>query len=117
MAPGINFGNTLESMDTWETPPFTVSKETVWGNPAANQTIFNADAAAGFQGIKTYVNYWDGYITYAAIKHRVVPMYWNIGELIDRNTGATKDIDVLNAIISGATTDPEPQTAVGVNGG
>jgi endoglucanase len=69
------------------------------------------------KGIKTYVNYWDGYVTYAAIKHGVVPMYWDIGELIDRNTGATKDTGVLTAIISGVTTDPEPQTAVGVNGG
>jgi len=68
-------------------------------------------------GIKTYVNYWDGYVTYAAIKHGVVPMYWDIGELIDRNTGATKDSGVLNAIKSGVTTDPEPAASVGVNGG
>jgi endoglucanase len=52
MAPGINLGNTLESLDTWENPPYTVSKETVWGNPAANQAIFNAYAAAGFKSVR-----------------------------------------------------------------
>ena len=67
-------------------------------------------------GIKTYVNYWDGYVTYAAVQHGVVPIYWDIGELIDRNTGVTKDSGVLNAIMSGMTKDPEPATAIGVNG-
>jgi len=69
------------------------------------------------KGIDTYVNYWDGYVTYAAIQHGVVPMYWDIGELIDRNTGVTKNSGVLNAIISALTKDPEPAGAVGVNGG
>jgi endoglucanase len=69
------------------------------------------------QGIATYVNYWDGYVTYAAIQHKVVPMYWDIGELIDRNNGVTKNSGVLNAIMSALTKDPEPASAVGVNGG
>ena len=61
MAPGINFGNTLESLDTWETAPFSVSKETVWGNPAANQVIFNAYAAAGFKSVRIPVT-WTQYV-------------------------------------------------------
>ena len=66
MAPGINFGNTLESLDTWETAPFSVSKETVWGNPAANQVIFNAYAAAGFKSVRipvTWTQYSDSTAT------------------------------------------------------
>jgi len=62
MAPGINLGNTLESLDTWDTPPYTVSKETVWGNLAANQAIFNAYAAAGFKSVRipvTWTQYTD----------------------------------------------------------
>lgn len=62
MAPGINFGNTLEALDTWETAPFSVSKETVWGNPAASQLIFNAYAAAGFKSVRipvTWTQYTD----------------------------------------------------------
>jgi len=67
-------------------------------------------------GIKTYTNYWTGYVTYAAAQRGVVPMEWDTGDLIDRNTGAIKDSGVLNAIMSGMTKDPEPTTAVGVNG-
>ena len=62
MAPAINLGNTLESLDTWETPPYTTSKETVWGNPAANQAIFNGYAAAGFKSVRipvTWTQYTD----------------------------------------------------------
>jgi endoglucanase len=62
MAPGINLGNTLESLDTWDTPPYTDSKETVWGNPPANQAIFNAYAAAGFKSVRipvTWTQYTD----------------------------------------------------------
>jgi len=68
-------------------------------------------------GIETYTNYWSGYLTYAAVTHGVVPMYWDTGTMIDRTSGATKDSSLLNAIISGVTTDPEPSTAIGVNGG
>jgi len=67
-------------------------------------------------GIKTYTNYWTGYVTYAAVQHGVVPMDWDTGDLIDRNTGATKDSGVLNAIMSGMTKDPEPSASIGVNG-
>jgi len=67
-------------------------------------------------GNHTYTNYWTGYVTYAAVQRGVVPMAWDTGDLIDRNTGATKDSGVLNAIISGMTKDPEPASSVGVNG-
>ena len=43
-------------------------------------------------------------------------MDWDTGDLIDRNTGATKDSGVLNAIMSGMTKDPEPSASIGVNG-
>jgi hypothetical protein len=36
--------------------------------------------------------------------------------MIDRNTGAVKDAGLLNAIITGMTTNPEPAASVGVNG-
>jgi endoglucanase len=61
MAPGINLGNTLESVDTWDTPPYTDSKETVWGNPPANQAIFTAYAAAGFKSVRIPVS-WAQYV-------------------------------------------------------
>jgi endoglucanase len=67
-------------------------------------------------GNKTYTNYWTGYVTYAAVTRGVVPMDWDTGDLFDRNTGAIKDPGVVNAIISGMTTDPEPSASIGVNG-
>ena len=68
-------------------------------------------------GVETYTNYWSGYVTYAAVTHGVVPIYWDTGTMIDRTSGATKDSSLLNAIMSAMTKDPEPATAVGVNGG
>ena len=69
------------------------------------------------KGIKTFVDYWDGYVTHSAISHDFVPIYWDTGDLIDRTNGVPKDKGVLDAIISGVTKDPEPQTSIGVDGG
>ena len=63
MAPGINLGNTLESLNNWDPTPFTTSKETSWGNPMANQAIFDAYAAAGFKSVRipvSWLQYTDG---------------------------------------------------------
>lgn len=57
MAPGINLGNTLESLNNWDPTPFTTSKETSWGNPMANQAIFDAYAAAGFKSVRIPVSW------------------------------------------------------------
>ena len=51
MSPGINLGNTLEVV-TNVTPPATSSQETYWGNPPANQAIFDAYKAAGFKSVR-----------------------------------------------------------------
>jgi len=68
-------------------------------------------------GIKTYTNYWTGYVTYAAVSRGIVPMSWDTGDSIDRTTGAMKDQGVIDAIMSGVTTNPEPAASIGVNGG
>jgi len=69
------------------------------------------------KGVETYTNYWGQYSTYAAVTRGVVPMWWDTGAIIDRNTGAVKDAGLLNAITTGMTTNPEPAASVGVNGG
>ena len=71
MAPGINLGNTLESINSWGTPPYTQSMETVWGNPAANQSIFNAYAAAGFKSVRIPV----AWTEYADAQGNIAP-FW-----------------------------------------
>jgi len=86
MAPGINLGNTLEALDTWDTPPYSDSKETVWGNPAANQAIFNAYASAGFKSVRIPVS-WE---QYADASGKIAP-FWlaRVKEVVDyaRNAG------------------------------
>jgi len=95
MAPGINLGNTLESLDTWETPPYTVSKETVWGNPAANQAIFDAYAAAGFKSVRIPVTW----TQYADAQGNIEP-FWlaRVKQVVDyaRNAGLYVIINMHN---------------------
>jgi endoglucanase len=50
MAPGWNLGNSLEA----------IGGETAWGNPPANQALFNAVAAAGFKSVRIPVS-WSQY--------------------------------------------------------
>jgi endoglucanase len=93
MAPGINLGNTLESLDTWDTPPYTDSKETVWGNPAANQAIFNAYAAAGFKSVRIPVSW----AQYADANGNIAP-FWlaRVKQVVDyaRNAGLYAIINI-----------------------
>jgi len=68
-------------------------------------------------GIDKYVDYWAGYVTNAAVTRGIVPMNWDTGSIMDRNTGTTKDPHLLKALIDGVTTNPEPAGSIGVNGG
>jgi endoglucanase len=64
-------------------------------------------------GNETYTNYWAQYNTYAAVTRGIVPMWWDTGSIIDRNSGAVKDSGLLNALKNGMTTNPEPPGSVG----
>jgi endoglucanase len=56
MSPGWNLGNTLEAMGTyvWGSTNFA---ETNWGNPAANQAIFDGIKAAGFKSVRIPISW------------------------------------------------------------
>lgn len=60
MAPGINLGNTLEALNLSVPAPAKTSQETAWGNPPANQAIFDAYKAAGFKSVRIPVS-WSEY--------------------------------------------------------
>ncbi|HZX28392.1 MAG TPA: glycoside hydrolase family 5 protein [Telluria sp.] len=53
MGPGWNLGNTLEALGgnryVWGSTNFA---ETAWGNPKANQALFDAVKAAGFRSVR-----------------------------------------------------------------
>jgi endoglucanase len=46
--------------------------------------------------------YWAQYVTRSIVQHGGVPMWWDTGELIDRNTGAQKLPDVVSTIVDAA---------------
>jgi len=85
MSPGWNLGNTLEAIGSG-TPPFTVSQETVWGNPAATQALMNSVKAAGFKSVRIPV----AWSQYADGSHTINAAWMaRVTEVVDyaRNAG------------------------------
>jgi len=60
---------------------------------------FGAGMKDKYPGMNTYRKYWDQYITRSAFQHGLVPVYWDTGGMIDRNTGAQLDRDVIDLIV------------------
>ena len=58
---GINFGNTLDAVDSWTNQNKPVAIETAWGNPVANQAHFNGLKNLGFKIVRIPVT-WVGHI-------------------------------------------------------
>ena len=56
LGKGWNIGNTLESLNN-NGVPHTTSQETVYGNPAVNQQLLKAVAAAGFKSVRIPVEW------------------------------------------------------------
>lgn len=59
MAPGWNLGNTLESCDTNRQGMglSNVNRETLWGQPTVNQTVFKNVKKAGYKSVRIPVTY------------------------------------------------------------
>jgi endoglucanase len=55
-----------------------------------------------YPGMKPYVNYWIQQVTGSMRKHGIVPMWWDTGGLIDRNTGEQKEPDMIRLIVESA---------------
>jgi len=64
---------------------------------------YGAYAKPAYPGMQTFVDYWAQAVTRSAAQHGLVPMWWDTGALIDRNTGAQKMPDLLGKIIGAAT--------------
>jgi endoglucanase len=86
MSPGINLGNTLEAINGSITPPASSSQETYWGNPPANQAIFDAYKAAGFKSVRIPVA-WSEY----SDSNNNIAAFWlaRVKQVVDyaRNSG------------------------------
>jgi endoglucanase len=75
MSPGINIGNTLENVTTWETG---------WGNPIITKDFVESLARLGFKTVRLPVA-WDTY----AEGGRILPeKFRRVGEVVDWITGA-----------------------------
>ncbi|HEY8876729.1 MAG TPA: glycoside hydrolase family 5 protein [Roseateles sp.] len=55
-----------------------------------------------YPGMPPYRKAWAQYVTRSAWLHGLVPMWWDTGEMIDRNTGAVKTPDEINTIVNAA---------------
>lgn len=62
---------------------------------------YGAGMKRAYPGMDRYRKYWNEYITGSAVRHGMVPVYWDTGGLFDRATGARKD-DVIDLIVHSA---------------
>ncbi len=53
-------------------------------------------------GMATYRRDWAQYVTHSMVQHGLVPMWWDTGELIDRDTGAQKLPELVRTIVDAA---------------
>jgi endoglucanase len=75
LSPGVNIGNTLENVTTWETG---------WGNPRITKELVHSLAGLGFKSIRLPVA-WD---TYAVDGHIESDKLDRVREVVDWITGA-----------------------------
>ena len=73
LGTGWNLGNVLDAVNGNGIPHAT-SQETFWGNPAANQQLFDAVAAAGFKSVRVPVTWYQ----YADATGTIAP-FWLAG--------------------------------------
>jgi endoglucanase len=55
-----------------------------------------------FPGMDKYRRLWNEYVTESAVNHGLVPMLWDTGSIIARNTGIPKDTELIEMIIKAA---------------
>jgi len=53
-----------------------------------------------FPGMNPYRLYWIEYVTRSAFQHGLIPMYWDTGDFLDRNTGAVQDAEAIDRIMA-----------------
>ena len=62
---------------------------------------YGAGMKRKYPGMDRYRKYWNEYITGSAVRHGMVPVYWDTGGLFDRVTGARKD-EAIDLIVKAA---------------
>jgi len=60
---------------------------------------YGAYAKAGFPDSEPYIRDWARYVTGAIRSNGLVPMWWDVGALVDRRSGAQKDPELIKAIV------------------
>ena len=60
---------------------------------------YGAYAKPAFSGTEPYVRDWACYVTGAIRSNGLVSMWWDVGALVDRRTGAQMDPELVQAIV------------------
>jgi len=63
---------------------------------------YGAYPKPGFPGSAPFVEDWARYVTHAIRVNGLVPMWWDVGALVDRTTGTQKDPQLIRAIVEAA---------------
>lgn len=93
------------AVEAWANEPWVDAEfqkiKTAFGDKGVPVLLgeYGAGMKAAYPGMDMYRKAWDQYITQSAYRHGLVPVYWDTGGLIDRNTGAQLDPDVIAAIV------------------
>jgi endoglucanase len=93
------------AVETWANEPWADAEfqkmKTSFGDKGVPVILgeYAAGMKAKYPGMDPFRKLWDQYITQSAFQHGLVPVYWDTGGMIDRNTGAKLDPDVIDSIV------------------
>lgn len=63
---------------------------------------YGAYLKPAYPGMAPYRRAWADYVTRSIVRHGLVPMWWDTGEIIDRNTGNVKLQDMVDILVNSA---------------
>lgn len=101
---GVNAADP-SAVEAWANEPWADAEfqkmKTTFGDKGVPVILgeYGAGMKSNYPGMDAYRKYWDQYITQSAFQHGLVPVYWDTGGMIDRNTGAQLDPDVIAMIV------------------
>ena len=63
---------------------------------------YGAYSKPKYPGMQAYAKKWAAYVTRSSYQHGLVPVYWDTGGVIDRNSGAPRDPEMISLIVNAA---------------
>ncbi|HEY9109090.1 MAG TPA: glycoside hydrolase family 5 protein, partial [Roseateles sp.] len=94
--------------ETWANEPYVDAEFQKMKTRFVDQGVpvivgeYGAYLKPAYPGMAPYRKAWAQYVTRAAFTRGLVPMWWDTGEMFDRNTGAVKTPDEISTIVNAA---------------